>query len=153
MSTKFTKKSPSGLDLVDSHALALTQAMRGFQGRMIAWLLDELAAEGFAPLSAGQLTFLGTLDCGANHASEIARRLGMSRQAVHKVVRELEKAGWLTTEPDAQLGNQRIIRFTPEGEAMMASARHLFARLDKRLLSAFGENGVRALHRFLDFEP
>lgn len=153
MSTKFTKKSPTGIDLVDSHALALTQAVRGFQGRIVAWLLGELAAEGFTPLSVGQLSFLGALDCGPNHASEIARGLGLSRQAVHKTVRELEEAGWLETGPDERLGNQRIIRFTPEGEAMMASARRLFAMLDERLLLEFGEDGVQGLRRFLDFEP
>ncbi len=153
MSTKLTKSPRAGLDLVDSRALALTQAVRGFQARMAAWLLDQLAAEGYTPLSASQLGFLGALDCGPNHAAELARGLGLSRQAVHKTVRELEQAGWLETGPDAQLGNQRVIRFSPKGEQLMASARHLFAQLDETLLTAFGEEGVRDLRRFLEFDP
>lgn len=153
MSTKLTKSPRAGFDLLDSHALALTMATGGFQDRMIAWLLGRLNAEGFTPLSASQLSFLGALDCGPNHAAELARKLGVSRQAVHKTVRELESAGWLETGPDKEFGNQRVIRFTREGERMMAVARRLFAELDESLVATFGERGLRSLKRFLAFDP
>ena len=154
MSTKLTIKSPiAGYDLVDSHALALTQATDGFRERMINWLLARLADDGFDGLKANQLSFLGSLDCGVNYAAELARTLGISRQAVHKTVRELEGAGWLETRPDAQLGNQRVIVFTAEGERMMSRVRAHFLELDSVLARQFGADNLTAFQSLLMFDP
>lgn len=154
MSTKLTRKSPTaGFELVESHALALTQATEPFRERMVAWLLSRLLNDGFDGLKANQLTFLGSLDCGVNFAAELARTLRISRQAVHKTVRELETAGWLATRPDEKLGNQRVIVFTEEGERMMSHARAHFLELDTLLLREFGEEKLVELQSLLSFDP
>ncbi|AXI48513.1 MarR family transcriptional regulator [Sulfitobacter sp. SK012] len=154
MSTELTRKSPvAGFDLLESHALALTQATEIFRERMITWLLSKLLNDGFEGLKANQLTFLGSLDCGANFAAELARTLRISRQAVHKTVRELETAGWLATRPDEKLGNQRIIVFTEEGERMMSRARAHFSELDTLLQREFGEDKLLELQGLLGFDP
>lgn len=157
MSTKLTteaKKSPQAqFDLPNSHSLSLTMAMDDFQKRMIEWLLARLIDQGFTDLSAGHLTFLGALDCGPNHAAELARGLGISRQAVHKKIKELENLGWLQTVSDTELGNQRVILFTTEGERMMSCARQHFAKLDDALLSEFSQDEVELFKRFLEFVP
>lgn len=154
MSTKFTKQSPNaGYELVDSRSLALTQAMGGFQARISDWLLLKLQKQGFEQLTASSLGFLGALDCGQNHGSNLARVLGISRQAVHKTVRELEGYGWLYTRPDAKLGNQKVIVFTGEGERMMAVARQYFADMDAALLSQFGDNCLDHVLAVLEFDP
>ncbi len=157
MSTKLTtesRKSPQAqFDLPNSHSLSLTMAMDDFQKRMIDWLLARLIDQGFTDLSAGHLTFLGALDCGPNHAAELARGLGISRQAVHNKIKELESLGWLQTVSDTELGNQRVILFTTEGERMMSCARQHFAKLDDALLSEFNANEVELFYRFLEFVP
>ncbi|MEN8832782.1 MAG: MarR family winged helix-turn-helix transcriptional regulator [Pacificibacter sp.] len=154
MSTEFTRLSPNaGYELVDSHALSFTQAADSFRDRMVHWLLSRLHDDGFPELKSGQLTFLGSLDCGANFAAELARRLRISRQAVHKTVKDLEAAGWLTTQPDAELGNQRVIVFTDEGERMMACARAHFLTLDTQLMQTFGAEKLAAVRDVLNFDP
>lgn len=154
MSKKLTTKSPAaGYDLVNSHALALTQAAESFRGRMTHWLLDKLKEDGFDALKANQLSFMGSLDCGENFAAALARSLGISRQAVHKTVRELETAGWLKTRPDDALGNQRVIVFTQEGERMMACARGHFLALDAMMEQSFGPQNLADLAALLDFDP
>jgi DNA-binding MarR family transcriptional regulator len=154
MSTKFTRRSPkAGYELVDSRALALIQATDSFRDRMVVWLISKLHEDGFPGLTAGQLTFLGSLDCGANFAAELARTLRISRQAVHKTVKELEGAGWLATRPDDVLGNQRVIVFTDEGERMMSCARAHFLSLDDLLAERFGEVALANLMLVLDFDP
>ena len=154
MSTRFTRRSPkAGYELVDSRALALIQATDSFRDRMVVWLISKLHEDGFPGLTAGQLTFLGSLDCGANFAAELARTLRISRQAVHKTVKELEGAGWLATRPDDVLGNQRVIVFTDEGERMMSCARAHFLSLDDLLAERFGEVALANLMLVLDFDP
>lgn len=154
MSTKFTRLSPSAkYELVDSRSLALTLAIGGFQARVTTWLLQKLQDQGFSELTASDLEFLGQLDCGQNYASELARTLGKSRQAVHKTVRELEKSGWLATMADAKLRNQKIIIFTDEGERMMSAARRHFAEMDRDLEDQFGLNSLDELAEVLQFDP
>ncbi len=154
MSTKLTKKSPiAGFELVDSKALILTQLSGGFRDRMVNWLLSQLKEDGFKTLKANQLTFLGTLDCGVNYAAELARLLGVSRQAIHKTLRELEHAGWLETKPDEVHGNQRVIVFTAEGERMMAQARAHFLKLDQLLAAQFSAQELANLEKLLEFDP
>ena len=125
--------SPHGFDLADSGSLALIHALNGFQARLLDWMVGELLAEGFEGLTGTMLAFLGQLDCGDNHAAALARRLGVSRQAIHKQVRELEAMGWLETRPHPEKGNQRVIVFTAEGERMMSVTRARFAALDRKL--------------------
>lgn len=130
--------SPYGFVLADSGSLSLIHAIGGFQSRLLEWLVGELRNEGFEELTGAMLTFLGSLDCGENHASALARTLGISRQAIHKQVRELEALRWLRTTPHPNKGNQRVIVFTAEGERMMSVARTMFADLDAKLEAALG---------------
>ena len=145
--------SRHGYDLADSASLALIQAIGGFQTRILDWLVRELRKEGFSELTPSMLTFLGVLDCGINHASALARDLNVSRQAIHKQVRELEKLGWLATEPHPEKGNQRVIVFTSEGERMMSAARALFADLDNRLSDALPADTDELGRRLAAFAP
>ena len=137
MSTKMTT-SPHGFDLAESGSLSLIHAIGAFQTRLLNWLVEELHGEGFEGLTGSMLTFLGSLDCGENHASALARTMGISRQAIHKQIRELEALGWLLTKPHPVKGNQRVIVFTAEGERMMSVARKRFAALDAKLEIALG---------------
>lgn len=154
MSTKLTRSPKADFPLVESHSLALLQAMRPFQGRIMGWLLGQLAAEGFGQLTAAQLSFMGALECNArNHAADLARNLGISRQAVHKTVAELEAVGFLESKPDPKLKNQRSISFTEEGERLMSCARKQFRELDSLILKEMNAKDLGAVRRFLDFQP
>ena len=154
MSTKLTRSPKAKHPLVESQSLTLVQAIRPFQGRIMTWLLDQLAGDGFDSVTAAQLSFMGALECNAkNHAADLARGLGITRQAVHKTVAELEAAGLLETEPDPDLGNQRAITFTEEGERLMACARQAFQRLDTLILQELTDRDLNSLRRFFEFDP
>ena len=149
MSTKLPT-SPHGFTLVSSGSLALTRALADAQSWLVSWLLSELRKDGYPDLTAHHLIFLGELDCGVNHAAELARRMGVTRQAIHKSVRDLAANGWLETQDHPELGNQRVILFTREGENLMALARKKFAALDQEIDARLGKNGLQNLLRNLD---
>jgi len=136
MSTKMTTSTSTPVyEMANSRSLRLVHLTSSFERRVQKWLVDLLHDRGFTGLTQSQLSFLGTLDCGPNNASKIAHDLGVTRQAVHKTVKELEAFGWLTSEPDQIRRNQRVITFTYEGERMMSEARALFKQLDERLFA------------------
>jgi DNA-binding MarR family transcriptional regulator len=150
LSTILTISPKGGFDLVDSRSLTLIRQMTGFQSYMVERLIAGLRQDGFTGLTANQLTFMGELDCGVNHASELARRLGVSRQAIHKSVKDLIKIGWLETSDHPDFGNQKIIQFTVEGERLISCARQHFADLDKILENRFGKESLDAMSAIIE---
>ncbi|MEP6067276.1 MAG: MarR family winged helix-turn-helix transcriptional regulator [Paracoccaceae bacterium] len=150
MSTKLTTSSPSlAYEMEDSRSLKLVHLASSFEKRAQKWLVDVLHSRGFVDLTQSQLSFLGALDCGPNSASQIANDLGITRQAVHKTVKELETLGWLKSDADPIRRNQRIITFTDEGERMMSVARSLFKELDDRLFADWNSDNVEAVFSLL----
>lgn len=150
MSTKATTSpKPPVYEMADSRSLKLVHLASSFERRVQKWLVDLLRGRGFTELTQSQLSFLGALDCGPNSASQIANDLGITRQAVHKTVKELEAFGWLKSEADLIRRNQRVITFTNEGERMMSEARALFEQLDKRLFANTTPDEVEALFSLL----
>ncbi len=113
--------------MVDSYSLRLYHASRAFQARVADALIRRLEERGYTRLGSSQLGFLAELDCGPNHAAELARRTGVSRQAVHKLARDLAEQGILEFSVDEVRRNQNVITFTAAGTALMAECRKLLA--------------------------
>ncbi len=150
MSTKLTTSSgPPAYEMAESRSLKLVHLTSNFERRAQKWLVDLLHGRGFIGLTQSQLSFLGALDCGPNSASQIANDLAITRQAVHKTVKELEICGWLKSEADQVRRNQRIITFTDEGERMMSEARALFKQLDERLFADWDDERIDAVFNLL----
>lgn len=119
--------------MVDSRLLRLYQACRAFQDRLIEVLVARLEVLGYTRITASHLTFLAQLECGENHAAELARRTGISRQAVHKQVKELAALDLLAERADPHRRNQRAIVFTDRGTRLVADCRAILAELDGHL--------------------
>jgi DNA-binding MarR family transcriptional regulator len=117
----------------ESLSLLLHQAARGFQARLSAELARRLAARRGWRIAPGQLGFLGALICGENSPSDIARSLGVTRQAAQKQAHELAAAGYLAIRRDPARGNRTLIVFTATGERLMADCRAELAAMDADL--------------------
>jgi DNA-binding MarR family transcriptional regulator len=130
MSIELTKKADHASE---SLSLDLFQAARGFQARVSATLSVRLAERWGWTVAPGQLAFLGALICGENSPSDIARRLGISRQAAQKQARELAASGYLAIGRDPARGNRTVIAFTETGAELMADCRSELARMDAEL--------------------
>lgn len=117
----------------DSLSLTLFHAARALQMRLASRLSEHLARVHGMELSSGQLSFLGALICGDNSPSDIARRLGVSRQAAQKQARDMARDGLLTIRSDPSRRNRTVITFTERGTALMMACRALLAELDAEL--------------------
>ena len=146
MSTSITRSPRAGIVLVESQALRLSQAIGAYQTRQISWLIQGLTSQGFNDLTPSHVTFIAALDCDDNIASEIARRLNLSRQAVHKTVRELSVSGYIETIENKKKRNSKVIQITGKGEELIALARRMYAELDRKLLS---ENNTEDVERLI----
>jgi DNA-binding MarR family transcriptional regulator len=86
-------------------------ARRDFLARLAVKLADS--TDTALLQSSGAL--LPFIDLEGTRSTELARRLGISKQAVGKRIRELEEAGFLKRETDAADGRAFLVSFTDAG--------------------------------------
>lgn len=108
-----------------------------------------MSERGHAKLAPAHIAFLANLDCGATHASAVARRMGVSRQAVYRTTRELQVLGILVLEDDSERGNQKIIRMTPHGNQVINDARSCLVEVEATLRNRIGARDFDRLFAIL----
>lgn len=77
--------------------------------------------------------------------SELARRISVSRQAVHKLALEAERRGlveFITSEKD---GRVKLLRFAPKGLEMARLAIRDFAEIEAKLEKRIGKDRLAQL--------
>ncbi len=81
--------------------------------------------------------------------SELARRLSVSRQAVHQLASEAAALGLVEFVPSERDGRVKLLRFTQQGWVMVDSAMQAFERIEHELVQQLGAADVAALRRIL----
>ncbi len=118
------------------------------------WFMDRLndgaTASGEPRLSAAAAIVVSHLHPDGSRAAEIARTMGVTRQHVHAVVRELRDAGVVDTVPDPASRRDRLIVPTAEGELRRRRAVARIADLEAELGGLVGTADLGHLHDVLD---
>lgn len=123
-------------------ALVLLRASRWFDTQ----LLVALERRGWPRLTAAQSLVFAHLSEDGTSPSELARRLGSSRQAAHELVAGLRALDLLDVVEDPARRRGRLVTLTPAGRRLAHDARQVLADLEVRL----GRERVEALHGLLE---
>ncbi|MFC5148839.1 MarR family winged helix-turn-helix transcriptional regulator [Streptomyces aureoversilis] len=113
-------------------------------------LLSAMEAAGATPVSPTQVQLFAVLDEDGTTASELARRMGVTRQTAHQAVQGLIAAGLLVQVPDPASARQRLIRRTEEGERAHRQAGVILERLEEELAERIGRESFDALRAALE---
>lgn len=124
-------------DQLARHLLALSTAIRD---RIRA----GLEAEGYA-LSAAATQLLPNLPLEGIGMSELAGRLRLTLQRTGQLVQQLETAGYLAREADAEDGRARRVVYTRRGNALVREADAVLARVSRELSAQIGAPRFRRL--------
>ena len=117
---------------------------------LLSDLTKRLHARGYDTITKSHLIIYGNLDCGATHAALIAQRMGVSRQAISKTLRELQDLGFLRLEDDPERRNQKRALMTHSGELLALAAREEIASIEAMIAERIGVHGLEALRRGLE---
>lgn len=124
--------------------------------KRLYWLHDAIektfVANGVAPLTRAQGFVIVAIAGGEHRAINIARDLGVSRQAVSQILAELEKRGVVSLEDDPTDGRSRIVKFRAEFEDSGATCALLFDALEREIGRRIGKRRLWNLHDALDAE-
>jgi DNA-binding MarR family transcriptional regulator len=132
--------------------LQLGLLLMGGQQWLTSSLLHLMAQRGHGDLTTAHLMFLSNLDCGDTYASEVARRMGVTRQAVYRTTRELQRLKILTLETDPTRKTQKVIRMTAHGQRVVGDARACLDEIEAALQLRIGERDLTELAMVLSKE-
>ncbi|WP_330238510.1 MarR family winged helix-turn-helix transcriptional regulator [Streptomyces sp. NBC_00525] len=116
----------------------------GFRS-VIDALHRELAEEGHPDMRPAYGYALQAVGLRGATASEIGRRLGVSKQAAGKTVDRLEGLGYVERADDPDDGRRKLVRLTARGTDVLARSAAGFDRLRAEWVLALGADRVRAL--------
>lgn len=109
-----------------------------------------LSSSGEAAFSKSQSTIFINLAEGRNTAVDIARHLGVSKQAVNKTVNELVDRGYLRLTVDDQDKRIKRIEPTTAGLEKGRQASEALLALEKELAGKIGEEAFHSLRKALE---
>ncbi|OBH67316.1 MarR family transcriptional regulator [Mycobacterium mantenii] len=108
-------------------------------------LRAAFAAAGLDGIRPAQAVALVPLAAGGLHASDLADRLRVSRQAVAQAITGLERHGYVTRVPNPLDARTRIIELTPRGRQALRVMRSNAVDLEQRWEQVLGR---RRLNEF-----
>jgi DNA-binding MarR family transcriptional regulator len=118
--------------------------------RCVAERLDAaVAAAGIEGMRAPFGFVIRALHGSPLTLTELAERLGVTKQAAIKVVDEMEARGFVARAADPRDRRAKTIALTPRGEAVRRAARAESERMEAELAAELGDADVAALRRVL----
>lgn len=142
--------------MTKSELVALQKARRHGIGRLLLLarrdflnrLAKKLHTDGNTSiLSRSRL--LPYIDIDGTRSIELARRLGVTKQAVARMVRELEEEGLLTRSADPTDGRAFRVVFTQAGLRYLARMHVAINEIEREYEQAFGAERVRLVRETL----
>lgn len=112
-------------------------------------LRAAFAAAGLDGIRPAQSVALVPLAAGGLHASDLADRLRVSRQAVAQAIAALERHGYVARAPDPVDARARIIELTVRGRRALQVMRSHAVALEKRWTEVLGERRLGELRETL----
>lgn len=123
----------------------LLKAARLFNDEAIA----RVNAQTGRQLRYAHTQLLPHLGSDGIRATELARRVGVSKQAVGVLLDEMLSWGVIERVRDPSDGRALLVRLTPAGQAATAQGLAVLGQLADEVEAAMGERAVRKLHKRL----
>lgn len=81
--------------------------------------------------------------------SDLANKIGVQIQTIHKMIYRMEKAGLVTKNPDENDGRVSRVHLTPKGRELQTATEHVWDQLEQETLSEFTLEEQYILKRLL----
>jgi DNA-binding MarR family transcriptional regulator len=121
----------------------------------VARLLDEAALARVAdrhkgpPLRRSHTSLLPHIALRGTRITDLAEKLGITKQAVSKLVDDLEALGMLAREPDPEDARARLVVFTKRGKEGLFEGLAVLGALEAELASWVGKTRMAQLRAAL----
>ena len=110
---------------------------------------EELAARGYEDVRPTHEFAMRAILAGADSASELGRRMAVTKQAAAKTIAVLEARGYVAREPDPDDRRRMGLRVTARGRAMLREGEAIIDELRDRWEARVGAETVRTVEEAL----
>lgn len=112
-------------------------------------LQNIISAKGWPAITRAQSLVFVNIGEGVTRPSEIAARVGVTRQAIHQTLNELIELGYLRLEPDPGDKRAKVIRYTEDGARLGLDALAALKDVEEELAKRLGHGTVLGLRQAL----
>lgn len=133
--------SRSGADL----ALLLLGSYR----RLVDTVIRELGERGYDGVRASHDFAMRAIEAGADNATELARRLAVTKQGAARTIETLLERGYLDREVDPADARRKRLRVTPLGSTVMREGEAIFDELRRQWERTLGKKELALLEEQL----
>ncbi len=134
---------------VDTPGYELPLLLFGGFRTLIDRLHARLADEGHPDMRPAHGFALQAIGAGGATASDIGRRLGVSKQAAGKTVDRLLALGYAERADDPADARRKLVRITPRGHDALARSAAIFDELRAEWAATLGADRVRDIETAL----
>jgi DNA-binding MarR family transcriptional regulator len=104
---------------------------------------------GGPALRAAHTTLFPHLNADGVRGADLAKKLGVTKQAVSQLVTELEEWGVVEQIADPQDGRAKLVRFTKKGEQSLLQGLAVLGEVEAELSDKIGKRRMHELHTAL----
>lgn len=115
-------------------------------------LQNALSAQGFPVTPRAQSMVLANLAMGENRPIRLARNLGVTRQAISQLLRQMQMQGLIIVKPHPIDRRARVVEYSPSALKIRRAAQRALTELENELEGRIGRAKVRALREALGAE-
>jgi len=112
-------------------------------------LQNSLEAAGIPPLSRTKSMIMVNISDGITRPSDLARNIGISRQAIQQTLVEMEKMGLITLAPDPSDGRAKIVKFSRRGSGIGKATFEIMDAIEKELIERLGSKPFETFRKVL----
>lgn len=112
-------------------------------------MFERAAANGYENMTPALVRLFGHMGGRPVSTSEVARRMAVSKQAVHQLANEAVRRGLIEMVPSERDGRVKLLRFTQKGWEMSDSAAAEIQRIEAEIARCIGRDSMEELRRIL----
>lgn len=123
----------------------LQQLSRDFERRA----RSTLKRRGHTRLQPSHQVVFSSIGAHGSRLTDLARRAGMTKQAMGQIVDDLEQLGYIERTPDPDDGRAKLVRFTAAGLDFVGDAAEVMAHIWRGYARLLGDGELDQLHKTL----
>lgn len=104
-----------------------------------SWATSEVSQHGYADFKLGHMPLLMNISPEGITNTELAKKARVTKQAMSKVVSELNELGYINTVEHDKDRRSSVITLTSKGKHLVVTARQCVTNLEKEYERTFGK--------------
>lgn len=129
----------------DNLARLFLDAYRHFEGE----IETRVHGVGYDEIRSIHLGVMREMDMDGTRITILAKRLGVTKQAMSQLVKECERIGYVKTQADPSDGRAKIVVFTKKGATFVERSRAIIQAIETDIIKTLGKKRTQELRASL----